>query len=285
MRAFPDVQALARAPEEQLLKLWEGLGYYSRARNLQKAARQICDLYGGEFPETAEELERLPGIGAYTAGAIASIACGKPEPAVDGNVLRVLARFDASNADVTAPAVRKRTTEKLRAVYPSGAAAGALTEGLMELGETVCLPNAAPRCAVCPLAGLCAAHARKRETDFPVRGAKKERRIEQKTVLLLQCGDLTALKKRPDTGLLARMWGFPMADGAWDQDTVLARFPGADIVPLGEAVHLFTHVEWHMVGWRVRLNAPTDGFLWASREEILQRYAVPTAFKPYLRQL
>jgi A/G-specific adenine glycosylase len=287
---LPDVQALAEVPEDRLLKLWEGLGYYSRARNLQKAARQIMAEYGGELPRTAAALKKLPGIGDYTAGAVASIAFGEPEPAVDGNVLRVLSRVLACGEDVLLPQTRARMTVLLRAAYPRGEAAGLLTEGLMELGETVCVPNADAHCESCPLAPLCLARERGRPEAYPVRTPPKARRIEQRTVLLLRCASRWAIRKREEKGLLARMWELPNVEGSLSAGEAAdaVRALGGEVLsctPCGEARHVFTHVEWHMTGWLLELAAECPGFVWESAAAIRETRSVPTAFRYYLKQM
>ncbi|MBR0355430.1 MAG: A/G-specific adenine glycosylase [Oscillospiraceae bacterium] len=283
---LPDLPALAAVPEERLLKLWEGLGYYSRARNLKKAAQLVMDEYGGVLPRRAEELRRLPGVGDYTAGAIASIACGEPEPAVDGNVLRVVMRLAACDEDVLSQKTKRRVTEELRAVYPRGEEAGLLTEGLMELGETVCLPNGAPLCESCPLRALCLARRDGRESELPIRRAQKARRIEAKTVLLLRCGGRFALRRREETGLLAGMWEFPSLPGRQDASAVRAALeerglgPG-EIRPCGESRHVFTHIEWHMTGYIAEISRESGEYVWKTPEEIRAGYAIPTAFRAY----
>ncbi|MCR5576698.1 MAG: A/G-specific adenine glycosylase [Oscillospiraceae bacterium] len=290
LRELPDVRALAEVSEERLLKLWEGLGYYSRARNLQKAARQIMADCGGELPRTAAELKKLPGIGDYTAGAVASIAYGEPEPAVDGNVLRLLSRVLASGEDVLLPRTRARMTALLRAAYPRGEAAGLLTEGLMELGETVCVPNSEARCESCPLASLCLARESGRPEAYPVRTPPRPRRIEQRTVLLLRCGGRWAIRKREEKGLLARMWELPNIEGRLSaaEAAEAVRALGGELLSCencGEARHVFTHVEWHMTGWLLELAAECPGFVWESAADIRATRSVPTAFRYYLKQM
>ena len=290
LRELPDVPALAAVPEDRLLKLWEGLGYYSRARNLKKAAQILTDCHGGELPASAAELRKLPGIGDYTAGSIASIAFGLPEPAVDGNVLRVVSRVLACPDDIASPAVKRAVTELLRAHYPAGEDAALLTEGIMELGETVCLPNGVPRCDVCPLRGLCGAHRAGTELSFPVRAAKKPRRTEEKTVFLLRCGGRWAVRKRPAGGLLAGLWEFPNTEGSLSAEEALEAVDALDISPewieaCGSAKHIFTHVEWHMTGYRIEAGAAPDRFVWRTPEEIRESYSVPTALRFYERKL
>jgi len=288
--ALPDIPALAAAEEDRLLKLWEGLGYYSRARNLKKAAAHVMEEYGGELPRQAALLKTLPGIGDYTAGAIASIAYGEPEPAVDGNVLRVMTRVLACGDDIMQPAVRAALAALLRDCYPRGKEAGLLTEGIMELGETVCLPNTAPDCEACPLRTLCRAHLRGETERYPVKTPPRARRIEQRTVLLLSCRGRYAVRKRAGKGLLAGLWEFPNVEGALDEEgarSAIRALGGAalSLTPCGEAKHVFTHVEWHMRGWRAELEAELPGLRWAAPEEIRADCPIPTALRFFEKQL
>ena len=200
-----DVYALAAVEDEKLMKLWQGLGYYSRARNLKAAAQIICERYGGELPAEVSELKSLPGIGDYTAGAISSIAYGNPTPAVDGNVLRVMMRLFAEEDDVLSAKTKTRVTGELQGIYPSGAEAGMFTEALMELGELVCIPNGDAHCEECPIREYCEAFHSGRVGELPVRNAKKERRVEERTVLLLCCRGKYAITKRGKTGLFLRL--------------------------------------------------------------------------------
>ncbi|MGX8711302.1 MAG: A/G-specific adenine glycosylase [bacterium] len=292
---LPTVAALAAAPEEQLMKLWEGLGYYSRARNLQKAARAVVEQYGGVLPEQPEELLLLPGIGEYTAGAVASIAYGKPAPAVDGNVLRVLSRVTASREPIGDLAVKRGFADRLREIYPAGRA-GAFTQSLMELGAIVCVPNAAPKCEECPLSALCAAHAQGIEPELPVKAEKKKRTIEEKTVFLILCGEKAALRKRPEKGLLAGLWEFPNTPGRLSPQQAADWLKTLGVSPvkterLPASKHIFTHREWHMTNYLVTAEstapdgaAPDSGLVWADREELAQTYTLPTAFQGCLRQ-
>ena len=273
MAAFPTVEALAAADIEQVLKLWEGLGYYSRARNLHACAQKVCGEYGGIFPRTAAELRKLPGIGDYTAGAVASLAYGEAEPAVDGNVLRVYARLTRCSDSVGDAAMKNRVREELRALYPEGECA-AFTSAWMELGEVICTPGV-PNCGACPLREHCKAHKAGEETLYPCLPPKKPRRIEQRRVLLLLCGDKCALKKRPDKGLLAGLWELP-------NDEIEAIPEGAEFC--GEAVHVFSHVEWHMKGYILRVTEELPGYVWADRAARLAR-PIPTAFRYYVNLL
>lgn len=290
LQQLPTVQALAAVEDDKLMKLWEGLGYYSRARNLKKAAVCLTENFGGALPADYAALKKLPGIGPYTAGAIASIAFGLPEAAVDGNVLRILTRLLAWEADITQQKTKEELTALLRAVYPSGKAAADLTQGLMELGQTICLPVGAPKCEACPIGGLCKAYLRQETERYPVRSPKKARRIEARTVFLLRCGDKIALSRRPNTGLLAGMWEFPNTEGHLhaEQATSFLTEQGINIqslTPCGEAKHIFTHVEWHMTGFFALCEGENENFFWKSKEEIQTTCAIPSAFRYYYRQL
>jgi len=285
---LPTVEALAACEDDRLLKLWEGLGYYSRARNLKKAARQLVERHGGRLPGSAAELKKLPGIGAYTAGAIASIAFGQPEPAVDGNVLRVLSRVLESREDVGLDATRKRAAALLRAHYPTGEDAALLTEGLMELGETLCIPNGEARCELCPLRGCCLACEHGTAARLPVKSPPRERRVEERTVLLLRCGEKYAVRRRPARGLLAGLWEFPALVGFLSAEETVAELEkqGAVVLgcePCGEARHLFTHVEWRMRGYRVDCAREWGDFLWRSPGQIAAEHPIPTALRYFQR--
>lgn len=288
--ALPSIQALADADEQLLLKLWEGLGYYSRARNLQKAARIIVDEYNGQLPSTPQELQKLPGIGPYTAGAVASIAFGYPVPAVDGNVLRVLSRITAYEGDVLAAGVKEKTAAALQEILPQRV--GDFNQALMELGALVCLPNGAPKCLLCPVRELCEARKRGIENDLPYKAPKKGRRIEERTILLLHCQNRYALRRRPPEGLLAGLWEFPSLDGHLKSDElhtqleVLGLRTGT-ILNAGTAKHIFSHIEWHMQGLLVECMdyAAPEGWIWVTPEELSAAYPVPSAFKAYTQQI
>ena len=286
LSALPTVQALAGCPQEQLLKLWEGLGYYSRVRNLARCARILLAEYGGRFPASAEELRGLPGIGEYTAGAIASISFGLPEPAVDGNVLRVAARLTGYTGEVAQPRFRKEITERLRAVYPAGRC-GDFTQSLMELGAVVCLPNGAPKCSLCPLAELCEGRLAGTAAEIPVRAPKKPRRVELRSVFLLCCGERVALRKRPPEGLLAGLWEFPSLAGAFEpsRQAELGIPPETPVRRVLSARHVFTHLEWEMQGYLVELPQPPAGYQWVTREELEERISLPSAFRAFRRFL
>lgn len=292
MSALPDVAALANAQEEVLLKLWEGLGYYNRVRNLNKAARIVMEDYGGQMPDSYEELLKLPGIGSYTAGAIASIAYGRKAPAVDGNVLRVLARLRCDDRDIMQQSVKKQVEEELLSAMGE-ARPGDFNQALMELGATVCIPNGAPKCGQCPWERICLAHKEGRECEFPVKAPKKKRTIEEKTILLIRDENKAALQKRPDKGLLAGMYEFPWLEGKLSEEEVLARLKDAGlsvlhIKSIGESKHIFTHKEWHMTGYAVRADELAEGkgpekYLYVERTEAREKYPIPSAYAYYLK--
>ena len=281
--SVPDVSALAALPEGQLMKLWQGLGYYSRARNLQKAAKIIVEEYGGQFPSDYQAVRALPGVGDYTAGAVCSIAFGQAVPAVDGNVLRVYARIMGDGGDIASPQMKKKVTQALEGVIPVNAA-GAFNQALMELGATVCLPNGAPLCERCPAKGFCVALAQERTGELPVKAPKKPRRVEERAVWLIFHGGRAALRRRPGRGLLAGLWEFPNELGG-------GPFPASWGIRAssneyaGQAKHIFTHIEWHMALWtaEAETDALPPGWVWADSVELDHKYAVPGAFSAALR--
>ena len=286
LKELPTVQALAACPPDRLRKLWEGLGYYTRVRNLQLAAQKIAGGPGGRFPDTVEGIRALPGVGAYTAGAIASICFGLPEPAVDGNVLRVLSRVTDDGRVASQPAVREEYAARLREIYPKDAA-GPFTQSLMELGATLCPPAGQPRCGACPLGALCLARARGTQSSRPVRAAKKERRAEEKTVFLLRCGADLAVRKRPETGLLAGLWELPNVPGKLDERGALAQAAawGAEpreLVYRQERAHIFTHIRWELRAYEILCSREPEGFVWADEARLGRDVALPTAFKMFL---
>ena len=298
---LPDAAALADCPEDKLLKLWEGLGYYSRVRNMQKAARIIVRDRKGKLPADPKELTALPGIGSYTAGAIASIAYGFRVPAVDGNVLRILARYTADGRNVLNAAVKKEAEASLTEVLQDWPEPGEFNQGLMDLGASVCLPNAQPQCGVCPLRGFCEAHRLGKEKEFPFRAKAKERRVEKRTVLLVRDGETAALVRRPEKGLLAGMYEFPSLSGSCSRKEALLAVEKQGLEPLRirklePAKHLFSHVEWQMTGYEIRVagfpgNAdaadqrPVSPWILAEIDEIEREYPIPSAYKKYAEHI
>ena len=343
IRELPDVKALAECPEDKLLKLWEGLGYYNRVRNLKIAANQVMEEYNGEIPSEYEELLRLKGIGSYTAGAISSIAFGKPVPAVDGNVLRVISRVTADDSDIMKQSVRTHMEKKLYELmnrserevsqtkilkfglsdleqkeivfgqknsqeYENRVIPFIFNQALMELGATVCVPNGVPHCEVCPWKEFCEARKQNRISELPVKTKAKARRIEEKTIFIIKDGEKIALHKRADEGLLAGLYELPNTNGHLTEGEVLEyiRKKGYEPVRIQqtcEAKHIFSHVEWHMKGYAVFLQAKeymdrTDGFIleedydsyqdewiFIDVEDTKEKYAIPSAFSKYTKYL
>ena len=289
LTTLPTIADLAEAPEEQILKLWEGLGYYNRVRNLQKAAQTICADYAGVFPSEYAQIRSLSGIGDYTAGAIASICFDAPTPAVDGNVLRVYSRLLADDANIDLQTTKKRITGKLQETYPRKNP-GIATQALMELGATVCVPNGAPRCDVCPVAEIC--QARKQDTwrNLPVRSEKKKRKIVDKTVFILLTEDTVALHKRSASGLLAGMWEFPNVDAKLDKQEAVTQVTGwqtepVDLLMQTSYTHIFSHVEWHMTAYYIRCRKTNKKWKWVTKESLDETYALPSAFRPFREQI
>lgn len=299
--ALPDIRALAVVPEDELLKLWEGLGYYNRVRNMQKAAAIIVEQYDGQMPADYEALLKLPGIGSYTAGAIGSIAYGLAVPAVDGNVLRVVMRIMEDDSDIMRQSVKKAVegmlTDVMSKEYP-----GEYNQALMELGATVCVPNGAPKCEQCPCRAFCGGYINGTAMNYPVKAPKKERRIEEKTVFVIVDGDNTVVRKRDHKGLLAGLYELPNEEGYLNQEEALEwvktrGFQPLHIEKLPDAKHIFSHVEWRMQGYLIRVYETKAGhcakeddqrehpFLVLERSRMRDEKAVPTAFSAYGKYL
>ena len=287
IRELPDAAALADCDADTLHKLWQGLGYYNRVNNMQKAARVVCERYGGALPADYDALRALPGIGDYTAGAIASIAFGIPAPAVDGNVLRVFARLYDDDADITKPETKRKFTERVLNQMPK-ATPGPYNEALMELGALVCVPNAAPQCLACPLAPVCRGFAAGRAEQLPVKPPKKEKERLPVTVALVQSPAGLLLQRRPDKGLLAGLWqpaAFENQALSREQLTAALAALGVDAVlerPLQPARHVFTHKIWQLSGWAGSAPAVPlpEGWVWGRPED----YPLPSAFDGILSQ-
>ena len=295
IRELPDIGALARCGEEKLLKLWEGLGYYNRVRNMQKAAVIVTERYGGVLPDDPEKLRTLPGIGSYTAGAIASIAYGIPVPAVDGNVLRVLSRITGSEKNIDDPKVRSHFENLVSDVLNSREKPdpGIFNQALMELGALICLPNGTAKCFECPLREMCRAYCTGNLDSIPVRSMKKPRRVEERTVLVVRDATRTVIRKRPEKGLLAGLWELPNLDGHLTDDEALHAARQMGIRPvrvraLPDAKHIFSHVEWHMKGYLILsedLEGLEDGYTAVEPEMTEREYSIPAAFARYTEYL
>ncbi len=291
IKELPDVPDLARVEEEKLLKLWEGLGYYNRARNLKRTAEIVVADHGGKMPGAYDELVKLPGIGSYTAGAIASIAFGQAYPAVDGNVLRILSRLKLDERDILDARVKKAVESELSQVMPQ-ARPGDFNQALMELGAVVCIPNGMAKCSQCPLVTLCAAASTGRVAEFPKKKPKKPRSIEKKTILVIRDEDKVALRKRSARGLLAGMYEFPAMDGTQTAERVIAYLKEMGVAPLKieempSSKHIFTHKEWHMTGFYIRIDElermkPSGELLFVTPQQMKEAYPIPSAFAAYI---
>jgi len=287
MEVLPSIQALAEVSDDQLMKLWEGLGYYSRARNLKKAAQQVMEDFGGQLPAQPEELQKLPGIGPYSSGAISSIAFGVKAPAIDGNVLRVIARITANTGDITNNGVKKEIEKQVLDLLPD-ARIGDFNQALMELGATVCVPNGLPKCEQCPVHSLCKGSQQGIAADLPVKQKKKKRKLEDKTIFVIEYRGKIAVRKRPEEGLLAGLWEFPNTEGHLFYEEAGGKLAEwgislGGILPLQNSKHIFTHLEWHMIGYFVEAVHVEDKglFTWVTREELAEQYSIPTAYKAY----
>lgn len=293
MKELPTVEKLAEVEEEKLLKLWEGLGYYNRVRNMQKAARQIMEEFSGEFPRDYEQIRSLSGIGSYTAGAIASFAYGIPKPAVDGNVLRVLSRILASEDDIMKQSTKTKMEYMLESVIPKEAASD-FNQGLIELGAIVCVPNGVAKCEECPVRHLCRARKLGKVMELPVKSKAKARKVEKRTIFVFQDGENVAIRKRPAKGLLAGMYEFPSRDGHLSEEEALAFCREIGLAPLrikslGAAKHIFSHVEWNMIGYKIRVDELekkcTEKMLFVHPEDIQENYPIPAAFEKYTNHI
>ena len=290
MQELPTIKALSEASEERLLKLWQGLGYYNRVKNMQKAAIEIMEQYQGQLPMSYEKLLKLKGIGEYTAGAISSIAFGLPEAAVDGNVLRVMTRLTADGRDITQKEVKKdfynRIKELLQHTNPS-----IFNQALMELRAVICLPNGVPKCEICPLQGYCQAYQQNRMMDFPYKTPKKPRKVENRMMFFILFEDKVALRKRPQKGLLSNLWELPNILLEEEISPFQQLFDWGilcgKVEPLGNAKHIFTHIQWNMEGYFVKakaLEGKQCDFVWVTEEEMRSHYALPSAFRYYMEK-
>lgn len=287
LEELPEINDLAEVSEDRLMKLWQGLGYYNRARNMKKAAMILMEEYQGLLPDSPEELEKLPGIGVYSAGAIASIAFGKPVPAVDGNVLRILLRLAGSREELGSPATKKWAAGQIREWIPKDRP-GDFNQALMDLGATICLPNGEPLCDLCPVSRHCRAREMDWAGDIPVKTEKKKRIQEKKTILILEHGKEVALRKRTENGLLSGLWEFPNLEGHQTEEEIrrLLEEWGITILELESlpsSRHIFSHREWEMTAWRIQANSkrgPAD-WVWVTRKELAKEYSVPAAFRAY----
>lgn len=285
---LPTIQDLAQCDDEKLHKLWEGLGYYSRVRNLKKTAGEIMTRYGGVFPRDYKAVLGLPGIGEYTAGAVCSISFNQPTPAVDGNVLRVCARLTDDHDSIDLPETKKKVRAALEAIYPD--CAGTFTQALMELGATLCGPNWKPQCSQCPCRSICRSCQTGTAEQLPVRSPKREKRQEDRTVFILSCNGRYGLHKRENKGLLAGLWEFPNVSGKLPLPEAMKAVEEMGITPRGitrqvERKHIFTHIQWNLRGYYLEAADCTGGLAWFTGEEIEEKAALPTAFRQFWEEM
>lgn len=293
LERLPDIESLAETDDDTLLKLWQGLGYYTRARNLKKAAMVVMEEYGGSFPEEYEQIRKLPGIGDYTAGAIASIAFGKRVPAVDGNVYRIYTRLEADGDDITKAKMKNRVFAQIAEIVPEKQSRD-FNQALMDLGAMICLPNGMPLCEICPLNAFCKSYQAGNMSDYPNKPKKKPRKIEEKTVFVLEYQGEYLLQQRSEKGLLAGLWEFPSQEGKMSLEELREavrdwNVSGEQIELLGNAKHIFSHIEWHMLGYLIHLTAIPEELkestVRASVKRIEREYSIPSAFSAYLEKI
>lgn len=288
LQALPTIADLAACDDDALHKLWEGLGYYSRVRNLKKAAQVILERHGGIFPGEYGAIRALPGIGDYTAGAICSICFDFPTPAVDGNVLRVISRLNDDPTPIDTDAHKKAVRAALEEIYP--ARAGDFTQALMELGATVCGPNREPDCENCPCREFCLGCARGTAGKLPVKGEKKERKSQKLTVFIFSCDGKYALEKRQNTGLLAGLWQFPNISGHLSVQEAISQAERMGLQPRQilrtvERSHIFTHIQWDMQGIYLEVACPVKEYQWMDPQTIRTQAALPTAFRQFWEEI
>lgn len=279
---LPTIKALATIEEDKLMKLWEGLGYYSRVRNMQKCAKILVENKMETLPCSYEELIKLPGIGPYTAGAVASIAGGERVCAVDGNVLRVISRIIASEENVSDPNTKKEIENLLGKALP--VKSGDFNQSLMELGRVICIPGN-PRCSICPIQKNCLGYEKGIMWRLPIKDKKKDKTEESRTVLLLIYKNQVAIRKRPNTGLLASLWEFPNFDTI-SVEEIHRMYSVQYIKETSPYTHIFTHKIWHMNGYVVILQELSlEALTWVSLEEVKEKYSIPTAFGYFLEDI
>ena len=286
MERYPTVESLASSDEDELMKYWEGLGYYSRIRNIRETAINIVSNYGGQIPESYDELLKLKGIGEYTAGAIASEAFGQKVPAVDGNVFRVFARLTAKEDDLRDLKFQKQLKEAVKSILPQDET-GDFNQGLIELGALICIPKGSPKCGLCPVKELCLSNKLNLQDRIPVKSKAKQRTVQEKTVFILQYGDKFAVRKRDDQNLLAGLFEIPNVEGFYTADeakTVIEEmgFVVSDLHVLKDRKVVFTHIEWILQGYYVHVKNDHEQYIFETKENLVQKYTLATAFREYL---
>lgn len=298
LKTLPTINALAAADEDLCTKLWQGLGYYSRVRNLHRAAVQIMDEHDGVMPKTAAELQKLAGIGPYTAAAIASICFDERIPAIDGNLLRVFSRMTGYDQDIKSGAAKSAAKQFYDEIFPQNRC-GDFNQALMDLGACVCLPNGVPHCDDCPWKEHCRSKAEGTCQKLPVVLPKTTRKVEYKTVFLIYYHGRLVLRRRPEKGLLAGLYEYPNTDGTLQASGISSYlqtlgFSAVRFHSLPEATHIFSHKEWHMTGWEILADeweefasgVPKQHELFlATESELRDIYSIPSAFSKFTEQI
>jgi len=286
MEKYPTVESLASSDEDELMKYWEGLGYYSRIRNIRETAINIVSNYDGKIPETFDELLKLKGIGEYTAGAIASEAFGQKVPAVDGNVFRVFARLTAKEDDLRNLKFQKMLKDAVKSVLPENQI-GDFNQGLIELGALICIPNGSPKCGLCPVKDLCQSNKLNLQDKIPFKSKAKQRTVQEKTVFILQYQDKFAVRKRDDKNLLAGLFEIPNVEGFYtvDEAKIVVEemgFVASDLHMIKDRKVIFTHIEWILQGYYVHVENENEKYIFDTKENLIQKYTLATAFREYL---
>lgn len=326
---LPDIKSLSEVTEDELHKLWEGLGYYNRAKNLKKTAGILMEGYDGELPSSYEELLKLPGIGPYTAGAIASIAFHKAVPALDGNVMRVISRVTGDCRDIMKLSTRKAMEDIVQTMIPTDEV-HYFNQALMELGALICIPNGSPKCKDCPVRSLCFAYKTKKQAELPVKKAKKDRKVEKRSVLVfVNEKEEILIQKRSSKGLLSGLWEFVSLEGEFSIERLGCLLEQRQIyfekiIKIESSKHVFSHIEWHMEAYMIKVDSEKSGFfgaekpdqfyqredlrkgslilkeeeegygfssffrkerLWCDFITLKEKYSIPAAFKAYLNSI
>ena len=294
MYELPNIHALASVNDDKLMKLWEGLGYYSRARNLKKCAIAIENNYNGIFPSDKKELMKLPGIGFYTAGAISAISFGNPVSAIDGNVLRVYSRYIAYKEDIRDKEVSLRFSKEIESTIQDfdSDSVRLFTQGIMELGEVICIPNGKPHCDKCPLSNNCKAYKNNLINSIPYKSKLNKRKIINKTVFIIHDSNTYFMHKRDSNGLLANLFEFVNVDKFLKENEVNdyiqnLHFTVISIKKSVNSKHIFTHLEWNMQAYEIEVsynNQPLDNHYYYLTKEEIQLISIPSAFNAYLKE-
>jgi A/G-specific adenine glycosylase len=284
IKRLPTVKDLAEIEEDELMKLWQGLGYYRRVKNMQAAAKQIMQDFHGVMPKTMKDLLTLKGIGEYTAGAIASIAYDEVAPAVDGNVLRIFARLYAVKENLRNTKVRKKVGDLYKPFLPKNRP-GDFNQALMDLGRKICIPSKNPRCEECPLASNCLAYRHDLQGEIPFLEKKKARKKENITILVFHKDDKIWIRKRPNEGLLSSLYEYTTLKGHKTLEEVASYGERTvkGIVKMPDSKHIFSHIEWSMIGYFVEVDQDKmdDQGMFVSMDDLKNKYSIPTAFKRY----